>query len=347
MVRPLFVASILASASLLAGCPSSADAPAPSESSATPSEGAASGDTVAEAAADEPTSQPTGEPTSQPTGDPPQPADTNADTPGAASLVPPPEWILARVTEAESRLRASEPGQLLLRSIETHGGLGSWFEQGPLHFRFDYQPLGDGARRDTRQIIDTWSARAWHQLSADESATFGWTGDQAWSTFDPEGASVRPRFWALTPYYFVAMPFVAADPGVVLSLDGEGEVDGVPADLVRVGYEAGVGDAPDDYYVLYLAKDNGRLLGLRYIVSYPGFFEEGQHSPEKFMRFDDATRVNGMLLPGSLPTFRYDMATGEVGDQVTGITVSEIRFAPDTPVDRFEMPEGATVIDGL
>lgn len=329
---------ILVGASLAIACQTPA---APAASSPTNSEGAAVDESaepssqLASAPSSQPTTRPTSEPTSQPSADAPRPA-----------MVPDPSWVAARAGAAESRLQATEPGRLVWRAIETHGGLAAWFEAGPIHFRFDYQPIGDGTRRDSRQVIDTWSARAWHQLVADESATFGWTGDVAWATFDPDGAPVRPRFWSLTPYYFLAMPFVAADPGVVLTVEGDGDVDGVAADLVRVAYEAGVGDAPDDYYILYLAQDDGRLLGLRYVVSYPGFFPEGGHTPEKFMRFDGLAPVDGLVLARSLPTYQYDAEEDAVGEQVTAIDVTEIRFVPDTDPALFEVGEGGTVLEG-
>jgi hypothetical protein len=62
-------------------------------------------------------------------------------------------------------------------------------------------------------LVDTWSSRAVHTLAADSSVSFGWTGSEAWVR--PAGAEVptTPRFWALTPYGYVSIPFVFADPG--------------------------------------------------------------------------------------------------------------------------------------
>jgi hypothetical protein len=233
----------------------------------------------------------------------------------------------------------------MMRSFELHGGLTAWFERGPLQFRFDYQPVRDGLRHDTRQVVDTWAVRVWHQLVADESAMFGWTGREVWASFDPEGASLSPRFWPLTPYSFVAMPFIAADPNVVLTLEGEGEVDGVPATLVRVGFEDAARGYPHDSVVVYLDQSTAQVLGLRHVMPHQGRFHQRGIPPEKFMRFDDVRRVDGILLPGSLPTFAWDLHAESRGELVTEITVSEVRFVADADPAIFVVPEGATYIE--
>lgn len=93
-------------------------------------------------------------------------------TPGGAR--PADAVIAARVADAEARLSASAAGQTLWAAIEAHGGLDTWFNNGPIHFRFDCRPIGDGdTHRDSHQWVDTWSARAVHTLPDEEHAC-GW-----------------------------------------------------------------------------------------------------------------------------------------------------------------------------
>ena len=132
-------------------------------------------------------------------------------------------------------------------------------------------------------------------------------GRQAWIVPSAEAFPSTARFWALTPYFFLGMPFVAADPGTHYERLADAELDGVMHRLVKLTYEDGTGDAPDDYYVLYLHPDTHRLTALRYVVSYPGFFAPGAHSPEKLMRFTEPTTAAGLLLATRLDTYAWSV----------------------------------------
>lgn len=270
----------------------------------------------------------------------PQPEpETSAETSPAA------RDVSARVQAAKARLGATEAGQRIWRAIEAHGGLEKWLGSGPLHFRFTYRPLGRDAT-DTYQIVDPWSSLARHKLAADPSLEFGWDGEKAWVNPPDSELATNARFWSLTPYYFVGMPFVLGDPGVRLESLPDAEFEGKGYDLVKASFEAGVGDAPDDYYILYLDKESSRVRALRYVVSYKGFRPEGGHGPEKLMAYDGTHEVGGLLFAASHRTFKYDEATGEIGEKVTDVEVSEMGFRPGVDSTYFQPPAGARLITG-
>lgn len=274
-----------------------------------------------------------------------QPTTASAD----GGVMPSEAAIDVRVKAATERLQGSEAGKLVLKSLNFHGGLKAWYSNGPIAFRFDYRPLNNPDRgpTDTHQVIDTWSSRARHVWTADKEAEFGWTGEKAWVKDPNESVKTNPRFWSLTPYYFVAVPFVMADPGVVLTMAGEQVFEEKTWTLVKATFKPGTGDAPDDFYVLYIDKESGRVGGLRYIVTYKGFFKTGGHSPEKFMSYDGAQTVKGITLPKTYRTFKWDPDKKEVGEQVTAITLSDVSFKPETKASYFEPVEGAKVLDGF
>lgn len=138
---------------------------------------------------------------------------------------PPQSWIEDRISKAKERLQASAVGQKIWQAIEAHGGLNQWYSNGPLQFHFNYQPLNEGTSRNTIQIINQWSAQARHQMANDTTVQFGWDGQQAWAT-DTASIPFDVRFWSLTPYYFVGIPFVLADEGVNLEEAGEDTYEG-------------------------------------------------------------------------------------------------------------------------
>ena len=257
----------------------------------------------------------------------------------------PADWVKARVDQAQERLGKSSAGQLLWSSIEAHGGLANWFGKGPIAFHFDYQPLDGGRRRNSYQVIDQWSVRAVHEVADNRDITYGWDGKQAWSFPDSADVGVNPRFWSTTPYYFVGLPFVLADEGVILEELGKKEFKGITYDLIKASYENGIGDAPDDFYVIYIDPETKLMGALRYIVSYPGFFPDGGHLPEKFMEITGQQTVDGMTVPTGYHThwFKND----EPEEHITTIDVTEVSFKDDMLDSYFEMPEGARIQEGL
>ena len=271
---------------------------------------------------------------------------TPEDLPDAVMKATPPEgWIETRVAKAQERLNTSEAGQRIWQAMQAHGGLSRWYANGPLHFQFNYQPLDDGTPRNTYEVANYWSAQTRHRLVEDTTVQYGWDGQQAWAYPTDTLIPYNVRFWSLTPYYFVGIPFVLGDEGINLESLGEASFEEKPYDLVKVTFEENVGDAPDDYYVIYVSQGNNRVGAIRYIVSYPAYFPDGGHAPEKLMAYDGTQTVEGITLPQGYRTFWWK--EDQAGEQITNITVSEVAFRPDLMQDYFATPSDAVVIDSL
>ncbi|WP_116106984.1 DUF6503 family protein [Lewinella sp. IMCC34191] len=250
-----------------------------------------------------------------------------------------------RIAGAYERMEGDSAGSRVLRAIEAHGGLETWYGNGPLYYHFNYQPLDDGSPRNTFAYNDYARSRAVHYLATDTTQRFGFDGQQAWSLTGERVAGMSPRFWSLTPYYFVGLPFVLADEGVRFESLPAGDLNGQAYELVKVTFADGTGDAPDDYYVLYLNPETGQLDALRYIVSYPGYFPDGGHNPEKLMVIIGKTKVDGITLPAGYDTYWW--TDGGQGEHITDIDVTDYAFRPSLPDDFFAMPDSATVFNDL
>ena len=269
------------------------------------------------------------------------------DLPAAVmnEAVPLPDQVEERVAAARQRLDASRAGQRLWQAIEAHGGLARWYGNGPLEFRFNYRPLDDGTPRDTYEVARYWSAQARHRLAGDTTIQYGWDGQQAWAYPTDTLIPYNVRFWSLTPYYFVGIPFVLADEGIKLAMMEPDTLEAIAYDLVKVTYNAGVGDAPDDYYVIYVSQQDNRVGAIRYIVSYPGYFPGGGHAPEKLMTYEGAQTADSITLPERYRTFWWK--DEQRGEHITNITLSEVAFRPDVTTDYFAAPAGAVSIKDL
>lgn len=273
------------------------------------------------------------------------------EAPAAAAEGPPeagpiPEaWVERRVAEAEERLGQTEAGRLVWQAVEAHGGLKAWLEKGTIAFEFDYRPLGKPEeRKHTENRVDLWRSRAWQkELGEDGDATFGFDGETAWIVPGPDAFPAPARFWATTPYYFVGLPWVLADPGTRFERLDDAELDGETYRVVKVSYEDDTGDTPDDYYVTYIHPETSHVDAIRYVVSYPAFFPDGGHSPEKLMRYLDRREVDGLEVAHRYETHAFDAESNEPGEKVTEVDVDDVRFGETWPADLFAPPEGAHI----
>ena len=252
--------------------------------------------------------------------------------------------IAKRVAKAKAKLEQSEAGKVVWNAMEAHGGLDKWFANGALAMRFNYQPLDGSTIRDSYQVIDTWGNRAVHTSMSDSTASYGWTGSEAWvKAKTPDFFKYDTKFWALTPLYLMGYPFVLDGEGVNLELLPQSNYKDKPNDVVKVTFAPGTGDAPDDYYILHFDAETHKLLGTRYIVSYPKYFKDGGNSPEKFMEVGPLDEVEGILLPTQLKT--HWTVDGLPGEYITLIEISNISFKKDLSDDFFDVPKGAKILD--
>lgn len=256
----------------------------------------------------------------------------------------PTSWINERVEKAEARLNGTEAGKIVWQAMEAHGGLNKWFQNGPISFRFDYMPVSGGSAKKSIQQIDTWSNKAVHQSIEDKDDTFGWDGTNAWyKRNDTAEFGYDLRFWALTPYYFEGQPFIFDGQGVKLEKLTDKEIEGQAYNIVKVSFDAGTGDAPDDYYINYYDKNTHLLKAIKYIVSYPKFFKDGNHSPEKLMILTSYLEEGGIKLAKTFETYSTD-ENGDKGELKTKVEVSAVKFMPELENSYFETPSDAKLI---
>ncbi|MGO4918187.1 DUF6503 family protein [Maribacter spongiicola] len=257
----------------------------------------------------------------------------------------PESWVSSRVAKTKERLHTTEAGKVIWNAMEAHGGLDTWYANGPITFRFNYQPLDGKTARDSYQTVDTWSNRSVHTSTIVSSAKFGWSGDQAWvKAKDSTAFAYDTKFWALTPLWFVGHPFVLSGEGVNLELLDAEKFKGQDYNVVKVTFDAETGDAPDDYYILYVNKDTSKIAVMRYIVSYPEYFKDGGHAPEKFTEFIGEQVVDGVTMPGGFKTY-WTVKNNQPGDYITKIDFTDVSFEKELPKDFFDAPANAKILE--
>ena len=192
---------------------------------------------------------------------------------------------------------AGEAHAIVEKMIKAHGGMDVWAGAPSVSFTDVWELKGMPMPVKAHVIVEQGKRRA-HLEYPDFNARIGWDGEQAWSLNwqSPQ----PPRFMALLNYFFVNLPWLMKDPGVVLHEPEMVRLSDYPVEYIaiRATYEAGVGDTPDDYYVLYIHPETFVLRGCAYVVTYPSLLPRGAKStPEHVLIFDDFATVEGLKVP--------------------------------------------------
>ena len=253
------------------------------------------------------------------------------------------DHVARMVSDAQTRLEASEAGRTVARAIDAAGGLEAWYSAPTSAYTWEYANVGSNTQFKSYLVADNLSRRIYHDLLTvgdygeprDIEGRFAWDGTDAWM-WPAEIENPNPRFWAATGFYFSSMPFVLADPGVVFESLPDAELDGEMYDMVRAGFEDGVGDASDNY-TLYVDKETGQVRAIRYTVTYGGRPARG----ESLFYYNDYTTVDGLTVPTHFRGFQF--VDGEKGEFRNEAWVTDISFRQPFDDSRLAMPEGGRI----
>lgn len=227
------------------------------------------------------------------------------------------------------------------RCIEAHGGRAKWQSFGSVQYDLAYE-RPNGTKRE-HQLFDL---RSRDGLITAEEYTLGASKGEVWikPRLDALGRT-PPRFYMWTSFYFFGMPFVFGDPGAKQEPLGRKPFQGQEYDVVKITYEAGTGDSPDDFYTAYVDPASGRLKLAIYVVTYPALRkgkalgELEQHA----IVFEEWQEANGVTVPKSAAYFDWKNETTE-GDTLGRLRFDNVQFAtPHADASKFTKPADAVV----
>lgn len=204
-------------------------------------------------------------------------------------------------TSQSDNSTASYP-KALSKALEAHGGLDRWKSMHTLKYTMikSEKPEQHSVDLHTRKV-----------RIAHEDYTIGYDGKEVWVAPDKAAfGNSSARFYHNLYFYFFALPYLAADPGIVYTELPVREFNGKKYDVVKIGYESGIGDAPDDEYIMHFDQQTGLMHLLLYTVTY---FSKEKSDRYNAIIYDDWIDVNGLKLPGSFKGYKYE--NDQLGDQ--------------------------------
>lgn len=185
-------------------------------------------------------------------------------------------------------------------------------------------------------VFETRTFRA--RIETTEGVTAVFDGADAWVS--PADAELpRARFHLLTWSYFLAAPFKLRDPGSRLDERGALLLDGRRYPAARLTFDAGVGDTPDDWYVVYRDPATDRLRALAYIVTYGAAVDDAEREPH-CATYDGFRYVDGAWVPSRLRIYNWRESEGPVGEPIGEVLFGDIAFVTPAP-GAFDRPADA------
>ncbi len=199
-------------------------------------------------------------------------------------------------TPSRDSTRPMGGSDVVAKMIEAHGGSEKWRSAPTVSFEDSFQPAGAPAPLIARITVEQSARRAYLDFPAME-ARITWDGEKAWS--ENWKAPMPPRFLALLSYYFANLPWLAADPGVNLSEPGTGKLwtDDTEYKTVKMTFDSGAGDTPDDYYVLLIDPESYRLRAIQFSVTYAAILPPDVDMIEETLIYEEFETVDGLLVP--------------------------------------------------
>jgi len=229
----------------------------------------------------------------------------------------------------------------LEEAYNAHGGLETFKEFGTLEYDVSLERVGVVKLND-HQLIDLNSRNI---LITSDTYKLGFDSVEAWITPNIAALGLPPRFYSSTPFYFFGLPFLFADPGANIESLGTKELDEKEYNVVKITYDPGVGDSPDDDFVAYIDKDTNQLKILHHTVTYPALVQG--KSIEELERhaavYEEWQEANGLIVPKKISFYKW--SDDKLGDTAVGaMRFEKVSFKEESPDPAiFQKPEGAEV----
>ncbi len=231
----------------------------------------------------------------------------------------------------EEATNVPELPKILMKAMEAHGGFERWQDMKTMIYTVER------AEKPEQHLIDLDSRKV---LLSHDDYRLGFDGQEVWVS--PNKAAFgrgSARFYHNLRFYFVSMPFIVADPGINYEVLPAKTIQGKTYDALRITYNDGVGDAPEDEYILHFDPETGKMEWLLYTVTYYTGEAADKYNALHYSEWED---VNGLIMPKIMAGYIYE--NGEIGEQRYERLVSDFQLLESKKDPSiFVMPEEAEI----
>ena len=235
--------------------------------------------------------------------------------------------------EEELNVTTSIYPETVTKIFDAHGGMDTWNDFKELYFEIEKPEFNE------KYTVDLKSRKS---LNAYQHHLLGFDGENVWlKNLDTVSFKGNPKFYYNLYFYFYAMPFVLGDDGINYSEAEPLEFEGKTYPGVLITYEAGIGESPEDEYILYYNPETYQMEWLGSTVTY---FSKEKSKEFHFIKYHDWQTVEGVVLPKTLHWYNYENNKPTTfRNAVEFVNVRLLKEISDAEI--FGAPEGSKIVE--
>ncbi|SDS02179.1 hypothetical protein SAMN05216503_1719 [Polaribacter sp. KT25b] len=144
------------------------------------------------------------------------------------------------------------------------------------------------------------------------------------------------RFHAYTWGYFFLYPYKLSDKGTKWNYDFKTKETTNNFDVAKLTFEANIGDAPDDWYIVYTNKNTHLLEHVAYIVTAGKTKEAAEKDPHA-IKYEDYKMIEEIPFATNWGYYGWNIESG-LSDKIGNAKITNIHFVEGFRKD-FSIPE--------
>lgn len=144
------------------------------------------------------------------------------------------------------------------------------------------------------------------------------------------------RFHAYTWGYFFLFPYKLNDNGTKWNYDFKTKESKIDFDVAKLTFEANIGDAPDDWYIVYSDKKDNLIQHAAYIVTAGKTKEAAEKDPHA-IKYQDYKTIDGIPFATNWGFYGWNIEKG-LSDKIGNAKISNIHFVKGFRKD-FSIPK--------
>ena len=222
----------------------------------------------------------------------------------------------------------------ITKVFDAHGGIDQWNKIKTLSFSME---------RKNGIEVTTTNLKNRNELIDTPTYTMGFDGTKLWvKEKGNKEYKGNAKFYKGLMMYFYAMPFIVGDRGIIYEETKPLKFEDKSYPGILISYESGIGESPDDQYIVYYDEATGQMEWLGYTVT---FFDKGKKSTDfHFIRYNNWQTINGLIVPKSIDWYNYE--NNQPTTKRNTVDFLDVELSSEVKEESFFLPiDDAQIID--